>query len=552
MARTSRYNTINTSRVKEITTVEKVYKTAIYARLSVEDLGTFDEQTALVTGAIENQIFLVNEYIKTIPCLKLCGTFIDNGQSGTDFNREGFKRLMEAVKRGDINCIVVKDLSRLGRDYIETGNYLEKVFPFLGVRFISVNDGYDSHKPTKTGDNITFILKNLINDIYARDISKKIKSVYETKQKKGEFIGNYAPYGYLKSPEDKHKLIINKETAPVIRDIFQWKLNGISNLEITRKLNEQKVMSPRNYLYSKNIISSERYAKRILWNMNSINEIFSNLAYIGHMAQGKTKNDINTGIKHKNQSRDKWFVVENTHEPIIEQSVFYAVNEIINKRTDKYRQMRKGIERGKSIFVGIVYCPDCGRTLSRKNREAKNGKTYYSFICPTYAQHLSAGCSKKNIPEETLKKAVSMEITQQILLLCGIENEINAFPQINNKENELLTECTEIKQNLSRLSSRKNSLYDDFKDGLLTETEYNYTRKKCGNEINLLKLRLNEITDESDKCNKKAFSENKHFVAFENLSREMLTTLVDKIYVYHDNRIQIDFKYTVQWNGTIF
>ena len=320
MARKRRYNMINQSLDKEIAPVDSLYKTAIYARLSVEDLSKSNG------GTIENQILLVQKYIEAKPYLKLCRIFIDNGQTGTNFNREGFINLMDAVKHGEINCIVVKDLSRLGRDYIETGNYIEKVFPFLGVRFISVNDGYDSCNVARNGDNLTIILKNLINDIYAKDISRKVKSVYEIKQKKGEFIGNYAPYGYSKSPENKHKLMINEETAQTVRDIFRWKIDGMSNLEIMRKLNEQKIMSPRNYLFSKNMISSEKYGKHIPWSVNSVGTILSNLAYIGHMAQGKTKNNVDTGRKLKNQSIEKWIIVENTHEPIIEKSVFYAVN----------------------------------------------------------------------------------------------------------------------------------------------------------------------------------------------------------------------------------
>jgi DNA invertase Pin-like site-specific DNA recombinase len=321
MARKSRYITA----CPQNPIKDKIYKTAIYARLSVEDSRKGDSNT------IENQIILVKSYAESKPYLKLCGTFTDNGQSGTNFKREGFLNLMESVKRGEIDCIIVKDLSRFGRDYIETGNYLEKIFPFLGVRFISVNDNYDSSNLLSSGDNLTIIFKNLINDMYAKDISRKIKSVYEAKQKKGEFIGSYAPYGYSKSPEDKHTLIINDETAPIVRDIFQWKLDGMSNLAIVRILNEQNIMSPRNYLYYKKLISAEKYAKKILWNMNTITSMLSNLAYIGHMAQGKTKNDINTGIRQEHQAKDKWIVVENTHEPIIEKSIFYAVNDILNK-----------------------------------------------------------------------------------------------------------------------------------------------------------------------------------------------------------------------------
>lgn len=334
MSRVSKKIAKNAAAVKEISASEKTYKTAIYARLSVEDLSKND------SGTIENQILLVQKYIETKPYLELCGTFVDNGQTGTNFNREGFQNLMEAVKRDKINCIVVKDLSRFGRDYIETGNYLEKVFPFLGVRFISVNDDYDSQNPANNGDNLVIVLKNLINDIYAKDISRKVKSSYEIKQKKGEFLGSCAAYGYMKSPTDRHKLVIDEETAPIVRDIFQWKLDGMTDTAIVRKLEDLQILSPRNYLYAKGVLHHEKFSKKILWCVDTVKNILTNPVYIGHMVQGKEKSTFNSKFKSKRQSPDKWIVVENTHEPIIEAEMFYAVKEIIDRRAEKYRELR--------------------------------------------------------------------------------------------------------------------------------------------------------------------------------------------------------------------
>lgn len=355
MARKSRYNeyiTENQLAAEKIPTDIKIHNAAVYARLSNEDSRKKDRQAqspfVTSTSTIENQILLVRNYIESKPYLKLCGIYADNGQTGTNFERSGFQSLMKDVKCGKIDCIVVKDLSRLGRDYIETGNYLEKVFPFLGVRFISVNDNYDSKYPSQNGDNInssnlTVVLKNLVNDIYARDISKKIKSVAAMKHRKGMFSGNYAPYGYLKSPADKNKFVINGETAPVVRDMFKWKSEGMGNAAIARKLNASGVLSPSNYLYSKGLLQNKKYAEKIPWRVDTIKNILTNPAYIGHMAQGKKKSDLSLGLKCQKQSKIKWIVVENTHEPIIEVSVFETVQKML-KELNFSKKMEAGSE----------------------------------------------------------------------------------------------------------------------------------------------------------------------------------------------------------------
>lgn len=541
---------------------EKIYKTAIYARLSSEDLNKND------SGTIENQIFLVKKYIETKPYLKLCETFVDNGQTGTNFDRESFRKLMEAVKRGKIDCIVVKDLSRFGRDYIETGNYFERVFPFLNVRFIAVNDGYDSHNPARNGDNLTIVLKNLINDIYAKDISKKVRSVYETKRKKGEYTGKFAPYGYMKSPESKHKLVVDEETAPIVRDIFQWKLDGMSDTAIVRKLDGLRILSPSNYYYFKGLFHKEKFSKKILWDKSNIRKLLSNPVYIGHMAQGKVKSRFDAGLKAERLTPDNWIIVENTHEPIIDAKIFYAVKDILEHRSEKYHELIKNIitnEERKNIFAGLVKCADCGKNLIRKELKSNN-ISCFSFRCPTYLNYLSNGCVKKSISENNLKKAVFTLIKQQIAVLSETEDRIktiNSSPKIKNRKQELCEEFQAAEKRLIKINSCKNSLYDDFKDGLLTKKEYNYTRKKYENDGNILSARLNEITAELEKYSDKAVNYNKFcgeatklyadqrprffdtnvpLTGYE-LSREMLTAFVEKITIHSDKKIEVTFKY---------
>ena len=548
MARTSKKVAKNAEAGKEIPADEKIYKTAIYARISNEDLSMG------VGGTIENQTAITQKYIEDKPYLKLCGTYIDNGQTGTNFNREGFQNLIEAIKRGKINCIVVKDLSRFGRDYIETGNYLEKVFPFLGVRFISVNDNYDSHNLSKNKNNLSVILKNLINDIYAKDLSKKIKSALEIKQKKGEYIGGNAPYGYIKSPENKHKLVINEDTAPIVKKIYQWKIDGMNDTDIIRNLENLQVPSPSNYLYSKGLLYNEKFSKKSFWSKKTINAILSNPVYIGNCVQGKEKSRFDAGLKSERLSEDKWIIVENTHEPIIETEIFYAVKNMLNKRNAVHHELRKKNEpkeNRENIFLGFVKCADCGRSLIRKDTTTAD-KLYYYFGCPRYSNYLSDGCTRKFISEIKLKKAVFISIKQQLSILLDTETKIKRIkssPQTKNKEWSLREELQSIKQNQIKLNSFRNSLYDDFKDGLLNDKEYSFTRQKYETDGNILAARLNEISAELEEYANKAitvniyFDEARRFNETEELTKEMLTTFIEKITVYGDKRIEIIFRF---------
>ena len=552
MARVSKKTPMNQVSVNELLENENIYKTAIYARLSNEDLGKKDG------GSIDNQILLVQKYIESKPYLKLCDTFIDNGETGTNFDRDGWRNLMEAVQKRKIDCIAVKDLSRLGRDYIETGNYIENIFPFLGVRFISVNDNYDSQSPSKNGDNLTIVLKNLVNDMYAKDISKKIRSAFAIKHKKGEYTGGHAPYGYVKSAENRYKLVIDEEAAQTVKDIFQWKLDGLSNKSIVRRLNDNEILSPSNYCYKKNLLTHEKFSKKILWNDVSVSSILKSQVYIGHLIQGRRKSDLSIGMVSKIQPKENWITAENTHKPIIESEIFEEVQKIIACQNEKYfHKLGESGDRAitGNIFVGLVYCGDCGRSLTRTYYVDKYKKKYWRFVCPTYTSQSSKYCSKKNVFDSELKNIVFSAVKRQCKLLLELEsniNKINSSLKIKNQREKLICEKQELEHRINKIKTYKNAVYEDFKDGIITEREYDYARKKYEDENNLLNSRLNEIaveinkysekfTNETD-CfyNMKAFSENSENA---ELSREMLVSFIEKIIIYSGNLIEIKFKY---------
>jgi DNA invertase Pin-like site-specific DNA recombinase len=282
MARVSRKNIENTH-VESIKT-KALFNAAVYARLSSED------REAL---SLDNQILLIKDYIEQQPDLSLCGVFSDNGLTGTNFERPGFDDLMENIRRGKVNCIVVKDLSRFGRDYIEVGNFIEVIFPRLGVRFISIGDNYDNHDPRCQGDGMYIALKNMINAFYAKDISVKICSAYAVKREKGEFTGKCPPFGYVKSPGNRNVLVIDSEAAEIVRLIFKFNLEGMNVHMIGRELTRIGIPNPGHYRYIKGIYKEERYKNPQHWDTTVVKDILESVVYLGHLAVGKTTINAN-------------------------------------------------------------------------------------------------------------------------------------------------------------------------------------------------------------------------------------------------------------------
>ena len=310
--------------------VLRIFRTALYVRLSIMD--TRDRKDS---ESLQTQIDYLCGYIAKHPDLELYDCYRDNGETGTNFERPGFQRMMEDVKAGRVDCIIVKDLSRFGRDFLETGNFLEKVLPFMGVRFISVNDNYDSIR-ADSGEAMTIALKNLMNDIYAKDISQKVYSALDTKKRSGEFIGNFAAYGYVKSPEDRHKLAVDPDAAKVVRRIFRMKKDGMSNAAIARTLTAEQIPNPNYHRYLQGIIFAKRFSENAPWQTQTVKHILENPVYLGHMAQGKKITKLHAGQKQKTMPSSEWIIVPNTHEAIIEQELFDAVQAILKAKHEEY------------------------------------------------------------------------------------------------------------------------------------------------------------------------------------------------------------------------
>lgn len=546
MARKSRRQSLIAQ--KETVTQEKVFKTGLYVRLSIEDVRDRKD-----SDSIENQTYLLKQFVEERPFLQIYSIYTDNGEKGTNFDRPEFNRLMDDVKAGRVNCIVVKDLSRFGRDYLETGNYLEKIFPFLGVRFISINDNYDSFNPENSNEGLIISLKNLLNDVYTKDISKKIISTFRERQSKGEFLGAHVPYGYSRPDDGTYKLVVDEEAALVIRQIYQWKVEGLSDTTIARRLNDMGIPSPSKYKYLKGEWKNARYNNNI-WQRQAIKAITENEVYLGHKIYGKIQASLYEDKRKSRVPRDEWTIIENDHEPIIDQETFDIVHatrlEVYKEFTERLEQ-NKHFENTENIFKDIAICGDCKCKLVRRRR-IKNDELYYYFSCTTYETNSGYKCTRKHIVETDMIKAVYAAIRSQIDMVASVDDilrKVNSDASYENRKDNLANEIRKVKAQIERLTSLRSSLYDDYIEQLLTEQEYLYAKIKYEKDEVALKDRLNELLLQQKKYDQTYSYENQWLSSFrafrdeKELTKEMVAALIETVELYADRSIQINFKF---------
>ncbi len=472
----------------------QTFPTALYTRLSVLDNGKVDGDS------LESQSALLEQYISQRPYLRLVKTYQDNGYTGTNFDRPGWDALMEDVRKGKITCIVVKDLSRLGRNYIETGEFLERVCPQLGLRFISVNDGYDSASLNST-EELAAALKNLINDYYAKDISRKCASALSIKRKNGQYIGSYAPYGYLKDPADKNRLIPDPVTAPTVVQIFEWRSRGDSMTAIMRRLNDLSIPSPSRYRLEQGIVTNNNKRPGAqVWNRHVLSDILANPVYIGHLVQGKHRASLYRGIPVHAVPSEEWDISYNTHDPIISEALFDRV-QAYNKRKATACQGQSGkydhLPKQTNPYGRKLTCADCGRPLKLVRSLARSGKhAYYAYHCPTFREHREAGCFKKIIRSADLDRAVLTALLAQIKLFLDQEKVLEALAQkepAQASDEDVSTRRDTLHAEIERKSSLAAALYADWKSGILSYDEYTYASGKYSQEIEHLRQTLNEL-----------------------------------------------------------
>lgn len=414
-------------------TLEKKYHASIYIRLSKEDREKEE------SNSISNQRALIENFLKDRPEIILCTERVDDGYSGVSFDRPGVKAMLEDIKEGRINCVIVKDLSRFGRNYIETGRYIEQVFPFMGVRFIAINDGYDSACEQSQADRMILPFKNLMNDAYSRDISIKVRSQLNIRCRQGDYIGVFPVYGYLRSKEDKHKLEIDAAAAGTIRQIFKWKIEGMSNERIAQTLNTMGILSPLAYKRMLGWAYSTSFQLKpvVLWSATAVGRILKNEIYTGTMVQGKESRP-NYKIKKKFlKPKSEWIVVPGTHDPIVSKEEFELVKRLMEADT----RTSPGHDRLYG-FSGILKCEACRRSMVRKP-VTSHGKTYVYYICRTWKGD-KYKCSKEHrIGERQLLGCVGRIIEVNMKLGLYLRTKREAGQWIEELPRFLLAELVE-------------------------------------------------------------------------------------------------------------
>lgn len=558
MARKSRKPSANPALATE-NRESLLYRTGIYVRLSVEDNG------GDAKDSIQNQTEYLKEYVsREHSDLQLLRIYADNGTSGTSFDRDGWKRLMADIKTGEIQCIVVKDFSRIGRNYIEVGNYMEKIFPFLGIRVISINDNFDSREKPFHENMLMNSLVNIVNDYYAKDISRKVVQARKIMQKNGEYTAGTCPYGYKKSREDKRKLTVDPETADVVKKIFEWRTQGKSNGWITKALNELAVPSPGLYqlLNGNQAYQRSSHAK---WNIAHISGILKNPVYLGHLAQGKSKRSYfrENGAK-KRTCREDWIISENTHEPLVTQEQFDTAAAMAEESLKRYRRQQEANESVPHMENSLrrkVFCGQCGHRMSRRSK-VRTGVRSYCYYCDSKRTRNDAECIRTTIQEVPLMEAVR-GVTARHLQMIGVVIDQGRLSAGSSKEGGtgfgketgiLLAEARERELVDALLSIRENrqQLYEDWKEGRLSPPDYEYrkeqlTKKQMQYEEEQaeLKIRIEQIKEKQanmavlESCYEKTMETGGADIPF-----TVLDVLIEKIAVLSGERIDITFTYS--------
>lgn len=551
MARTSRKKgAVSRPEITE----EHIFRTAIYLRLSVEDNGKKD------ADSLDTQRKYLMEYVEARPYLDLVEVYSDNGFTGTDFDRPDFNRMMEDAQKGKINCIVVKDLSRLGRNYVEAGEFLEKIFPFLGIRFVAVNDNYDSQSLTAS-DQLGASLKNVVNDIYAKDISRKSGTALKAKRQRGEYIGNYAPYGFLKDPEDKNHLIVDPEIAPIVVEIFELRATGAGINTIARILNEKGYPSPGRLRYERGTITNNnKKGSELPWSRHVLSDILHNIAYIGHLAQGRSTSCLYKGIPFHWTDESEWDIVKNTHEPIISMELWERVQEV-NVSTSKAVKATQGryvaLPKRPNPYDSLLRCADCGRVIKYVRSYARGGKKdYYNYKCPQNIELGDDACSKKNIRADDLDAAVLATIRKQMEVFLDTQRALQSLIAIEKETAVKSAPPRRLQELQAEIDTKKNStatLYTDFKEGLLTQDEYLYAKEQYNTDINTLERELAEMKSVHAKAQEVSTGERKwdrliaKYYHAKSLSKTMVKAFVKEIKLYADSNILIEFRYMVEF-----
>lgn len=508
------------------------YHVALYIRLSKED------ETEGPSQSVTNQKSLLNEFVQQHR-LSVYDTYVDDGWSGTSFDRPDFQRMIEDIEAKKVNMVITKDLSRLGRDYIMTGYYMERYFPEKRVRYISLLDGIDTGVESTANDITPF--RAIMNDMYAKDISKKIKSVKRDKQRKGQFIGGKPMYGYKMHPTEKNEIVIDEEVAPVVRRIFAMALDGMSCRKIAATLNEEGVPTPATYC-GWNMGRKGPYAG--LWSSERISEMLQNETYLGNMVQGRTVKISYKSKKCLKQDRENWVVVENTHEPLIDKETFQKVRMLVNSR----RHTRS--RTYDFLLKGLIFCHECGYPMAVLNRPPVSGEDRLLFVCRTYQRFTKAGvCSCHSIKEQVVTEAVLAKVRE----VCKAYLDPNKLQPIAadavekaRKAENHEAEIQSIQNKIDSLTANLDKMYMDRLTGLLAEADFERIYQRVKMDRTSLEEKLKELESQKESpvsTEDRARELVQQFLDSAYTSRELLVSLIERVELTENKQIIIRFRF---------
>ncbi len=508
------------------------YHVALYIRLSKEDESEGPSQS------VTNQQSLLDDFVKKHR-LSVYDTYIDDGFSGTNFDRPAFQRMIADIEAKKVNMVITKDLSRLGRDYIMTGHYMERYFPEKRVRYISLLDGIDTGVESTANDITPF--RAIMNDMYAKDISKKIKSVKRDKQRKGQFIGGKPMYGYKMHPTEKNKIVIDEEVAPIVRRIFAMALDGMSCRKIAATLNDEGIPTPATYA---NLPVGNPGPYTGLWSSERISDMLQNETYIGNMVQGRMVKVNYKSKKCLRQPREKWVIVENTHEPLVDRETFQKVRLLVESR--KHTRSRTY----DFLLKGLIFCHECGYPLATLNRKNAAGEERLFFVCRTYQRFTKAGvCTCHSIKEQTVTEAVLTkvrEVCQAYLnadeLLPMAQKTFEAARAADSTESEIQS----LKTRIDTMTANLDRMYMDKLSGILNEDDFQRIYLKVKADRSKLEGQLKELERKQEspaKAEDEAKALVQRFIDSACASRELLVSLIERIELSEDKQLYIKFRF---------
>lgn len=521
-----------------------------YIRLSQADRDVMGREGKTESESISHQRALIQNYIDSSAELRDCGQFefFDDGFSGTSFSRPSFERMMERIKKGEINLVIVKDFSRFGRDYIELGDYLERIFPFLGVRFISVNDGYDSEDYKGTTGGLDVVMKNIVYDFYSKDLSVKVKTAKWQKMKRGEYIGGHVPYGLKRVEGERYRVEPDPEAAEVVREVFQCAIDGMRMTDIARRLNEEGHETPGAY-YRRNHPGTKKFANVSAlkcWSIENVRAILKQEMYYGAVV-GHRREALDVGGKHTVKvPKEEQVIVEGKHKGIVTKEEFLAAQRAFGKSYWK----PKAQERSYPLY-GKVKCGTCGRAMNHRSYQI-NGKEYRYFMCLHASFQVENGCCKRYTKEEKLNEAV-WESVKKLLDLTDIVAEKAAQRKADAGMNQigLAKELAELQRQLEKCNADRFANVDLFMAGNLEQDVYQSRRAEPTRQVEDLEGRIRETEGklhEAETVRDDALGETltqmKRFEGANGLSREMAEALIEKVVVYDPEHMEIVWKFS--------